>query len=434
MKEIFWCVEYIATFIEMLMGCYFCGTFIVKDKIRNDRSKITFLSLIAAVIVIVFNSIEFFSYATTVICVISFVIMQWIVYKKKYLLSCGLIFVYTVLVSAIDAMVMYFVAFIGDINIGYILEEQSFTRFACILLSKSILVILVITLNRVIAHKKIIPPMYIAVMGLSSAFLLLSNMVLIHSELNKSSDEISIFTMVFFVASLGIEMILFGFVIKISEGYEQKQNNLLIELNNKMLQKSLDETEQVFDLWKQSIHDYKNNIIALSQLAEEERYEEVRRYLKKENKLIEQKVFYIKTGNSVIDAIVNTKQNIAERKKIIFIVNADIPSDIVVSNLDIANILGNLIDNALEALYKEENPYIEITIKQEKSFLIINIKNKCTKLIGLEDLKTNKCNPEFHGIGLKSVRSIVKKYDGQILFDIKNEEIIVNIVIQNKKY
>ena len=106
----------------------------------------------------------------------------------------------------------------------------------------------------------------------------------------------------------------------------------------------------------------------------------------------------------------------------------------MVSNLDIANILGNLIDNALEALYKEENPYIEITIKQEKSFLIINIKNKCTKLIGLEDLKTNKCNPEFHGIGLKSVRSIVKKYDGQILFDIKNEEFIVNIVIQNKKY
>lgn len=431
MKEVFWCIEYIATFLEMLMGCYFCGTFVVKEEICNDRSKVTFLSSIAAVVVITFNSIEFFSYATTAICVILLVILQWIVYKKKHLLSCCLIFVYTVLVSAIDAMVMYFVAFIGDVNVRYILESQSFTRFACILLSKSILVILVITLNRVIVHKKIIPPMYIAVMGLSSAFLLLSNMVLIHSELNKSSDEVSIFTMVFFVASLGLEMILFVLVIKISEGYEQKQNNLLIELNNKMLQKSLDETEQTFELWRQSIHDYKNNIIALSQLFEEERYEEVRRYLKKENELIEQKVFYIKTGNSVIDAIINTKQNIADKRDILFIANIDIPSSIVINDLDIANILGNLIDNALEASYNEVKPYIEITVKQEKSFLIINIKNKCTNIIDLDDLKTNKFVPEFHGIGIKSVRSIVKKYDGQIMFNIKNEEFIANIVIQN---
>lgn len=432
MKEVFWCIEYIATFLEMLMGCYFCGTFVVKEEICNDRSKVTFLSSIAAVVVITFNSIEFFSYATTAICVILLVILQWIVYKKKHLLSCCLIFAYTVLVSAIDAMVMYFVAFIGDVNVRYILESQSFTRFACILLSKSILVILVITLNRVIVHKKIIPPMYIAVMGLSSAFLLLSNMVLIHSELNKSSDEVSIFTMVFFVASLGLEMILFVLVIKISEGYEQKQNNLLIELNNKMLQKSLDETEQTFELWRQSIHDYKNNIIALSQLFEEERYEEVRRYLKKENELIEQKVFYIKTGNSVIDAIINTKQNIADKRDILFIANIDIPSSIVINDLDIANILGNLIDNALEASYNEVKPYIEITVKQEKSFLIINIKNKCTNIIDLDDLKTNKFVPEFHGIGIKSVRSIVKKYDGQIMFNINNEEFIANIVIQNK--
>lgn len=432
MKEVFWCIEYIATFLEMLMGCYFCGTFVVKEEICNDRSKVTFLSSIAAVVVITFNSIEFFSYATTAICVILLVILQWIVYKKKHLLSCCLIFVYTVLVSAIDAMVMYFVAFIGDVNVRYILESQSFTRFACILLSKSILVILVITLNRVIVHKKIIPPMYIAVMGLSSAFLLLSNMVLIHSELNKSSDEVSIFTMVFFVASLGLEMILFVLVIKISEGYEQKQNNLLIELNNKMLQKSLDETEQTFELWRQSIHDYKNNIIALSQLFEEERYEEVRRYLKKENELIEQKVFYIKTGNSVIDAIINIKQNIADKRDILFIANIDIPSSIVINDLDIANILGNLIDNALEASYNEVKPYIEITVKQEKSFLIINIKNKCTNIIDLDDLKTNKFVPEFHGIGIKSVRSIVKKYDGQIMFNINNEEFNANIVIQNK--
>lgn len=227
-------------------------------------------------------------------------------------------------------------------------------------------------------------------------------------------------------------MIIFGFVIKIAEGYEQKKTNLLIELNNKMLQKSLDETEQTFELWRQSIHDYKNDIIALTQLAEEEKLEEIKTFLQKENKLIEQKMFYIKTGNSVVDAIINTKQNIAEKQNIVFVVNIELPPRNIVSNIDMANILGNLIDNAIEAARVETESFVEITIKQEKSFLIINIKNKCTKLIEIEEIKTSKRDPEFHGIGLRSVRRTVKKYDGQMAMYIKNEEFNTNILIQNK--
>ena len=138
-------------------------------------------------------------------------------------------------------------------------------------------------------------------------------------------------------------------------------------------------------MWRQSIHDYKNDIIALTQLAEEEKLEEIKTFLQKENKLIEQKMFYIKTGNSVVDAIINTKQNIAEKQNIVFVVNIELPPRNIVSNIDMANILGNLIDNAIEAARVEIEPFVEITIKQEKSFLIINIKNKCTKLIEIED-------------------------------------------------
>lgn len=358
--------------------------------------------------------------------------IQCVSYREKYLLSIGLVVAYAAILSAIDFMIIYIVAIVIDTNTGYILSEQSFIRLICILLSKSILSILVLTLNRVIAHKKTIPPLYIVIMGVCSAFLLISNLVLIHSELDKTNDEISSFTMFFFIASLGIEMIIFGFVIKIAEGYEQKKTNLLIELNNKMLQKSLDETEQTFELWRQSIHDYKNDIIALTQLAEEEKLEEIKTFLQKENKLIEQKMFYIKTGNSVVDAIINTKQNIAEKQNIVFVVNIELPPRNIVSNIDMANILGNLIDNAIEAERVETESFVEITIKQEKSFLIINIKNKCTKLIEIEEIKTSKRDSEFHGIGLRSVRRTVKKYDGQMAMYIKNEEFNTNILIQNK--
>lgn len=431
MKEFFWCVEYIATFIEIFMCSYFCGTFVAKEKLNDSKNKIVFLSTIASVIVFVLNHVKLFSYITTGIFLLLCMAIQWVCHRKKYLLSAGLVIAYAAILSAIDFIIVYIVALVADTSTAYILSEQSYIRLVCILLSKSILSILVLTLYRMIVHKRTIPPIYIVIMGVCSAFLLISNLVLIHSELGKNNDEISSFTMFFFVASLGIEMIIFGFVIKIAEGYEQKKTNLLIELNNKMLKKSLDETEQAFELWRQSIHDYKNNIIALKQMADEGHIEEIKTFLQKENELIEQKMFYIKTGNSVVDSIINTKQNIAEKQNIVFVVNVKLPPSIVLSNIDIANILGNLIDNAIEAARKETEPYIEINIKQEKSFLIINIRNKCTKLLETNEIKTSKQDSEFHGIGLGSVRKTVKKYNGQIVLDVKNQEFIVNILIQN---
>lgn len=432
MKEFFWVIEYIATFIEIFMCSYFCGTFVAKEKLRASKSEIALISTLASVVVFALNHINLFSYITTGVFLLLCIGIQWISYKRKYLLSTGLVVAYATILSAIDFLIIYIVALVVDTNTGYILGEQSYVRLVCILLSKSILIILVLTLNRVIAHKKTIPPLYIVIMGMCSAFLLISNLVLIQSELDRANDKISSFTMFFFVASLGIEMIIFSLVIKIAEGYEQKQTNLIVELNNKMLQKSLDETEQTFELWRQSIHDYKNNIIALTQLAEEESIEEIKEFLRKENDLLEQKMFYIKTGNSVIDTIINTKQNVAEKKHVPFIVNVKLPSNIILSDIDMANILGNLIDNAIEAADGEKEPYVEITIKQEKSFLIINIKNKCTKLTNTDKMKTSKIDSEFHGIGLRSVKRTIKKYDGQIAMYVTDEEFNTNILIQNK--
>lgn len=433
MKEFFWCVEYFATIIETVMCCFFCATFILKEKTQDIQGKIIFISMTVSLMIILLNQISLFSYVTTFIFISLCTVTQWILYKRKYLYLIGLVMVYATILSAIDFMVAYFVAMIMNTNTRYLLGEQSLVRVACILLSKCILIILVVTLNRVIAYKKTIPMQYIVIMASCSGFLLISNFVIIHSELNRSKEEIGSFSIIFFIASLGIEMIIFWLVIKIAEGYEQKKNASLIELNNKMLKKSLDETENTFELWRQSVHNYKNNIILLTQLVEEGKIEELKAYLRKENDLIESRMFCFKTGNSVADAIINTKQNIAKKKGIVFVVNAIIPDKIVVSDIDMANILGNLIDNAIEAEEKENDPYIDITIKLEKCFLIINIRNKCTYLSEV-DINTSKKESEFHGIGLRSVKKCVRNYDGEISFSVNNNEFIVNILIQNKSY
>lgn len=164
-------------------------------------------------------------------------------------------------------------------------------------------------------------------------------------------------------------------------------------------------------------------------MVEENKYEEIKSYLAQESEIIDKKLFLFKTGNSAVDIIVNVKSSYAMKQNIAFMVHAKLSSELGISDIDIATILGNLLDNAIEASLQEENPYIEIDMKMEKQFLIIKIRNRCTEFIDIELRKINKENIQFHGIGLKSVSRVVKKYDGEMNLEHKNQEYKVTIMI-----
>ena len=141
-------------------------------------------------------------------------------------------------------------------------------------------------------------------------------------------------------------------------------------------------------------------------------------------------MFYIRTGNDIVDTIVNTKQNFAEEKGIMFVVNATIPNQCRINEIDMARILGNLIDNAIEASEGEEEPYIDLVIRQEKKFIVIKIVNKYSREFSKE-LRTIKHQRMFHGIGIGSIKSIVEKYEGEFLIQKQGNEVIANILIPN---
>lgn len=263
MDRLFWGVEYIASFVEMYMGTYFCSTFVLQEVDKYTKRKMVGLSILGAGLIILLNRIELFSYVTAYIVIVFLVLIQWICYKKKYLLCLGLICAYLVFLTVIDLVVIYLASIVMMVPTEYILAAHGFIRLVCTLLSKSILTIAVVSLNRIFSYKRLIKPVHIILMCLCSIFLFFSNVVLAHLEMTLSNEATSGFTIFFFVASIGIELLMFFLILKMAENYEQKQTNLLIEMNNKMLQKSLKETEQTFELWRHSVHDYKNHVIAL---------------------------------------------------------------------------------------------------------------------------------------------------------------------------
>lgn len=417
MNTVFWLVEFIACFVESLMYFVFEGTLLNKNSIFENRYKIILFALLNSIIMIVINSIEIFSYINTIIMIIILYLLNLLIYKKRPIYSFFLSFGYLLIISGVDFFTVFATSTLSNVSQSQIMNEQSWIRVFCILISKAILSLITVTINRWVKDSRILPKKYIIIMFLFSLFLFISNCTLVEINVENDIYNFNYFTMVFFVASITIVFLLFFLVFKITKDYEQQQTLTLINQKNEMLQKSLDDTEKTFNLWRTSIHDYKNNMIMLSKLADENKISEIKEYLEKETATLNNKVFYTKTGNSVADAIINTKYNIALTKNIDFIVNAVIPSDCLVSNIDFAAIIGNLLDNAIEASEKEEKPCVIVNIKMNKNFLVIDIANRYSGVL-ISD-STTKINKIEHGIGLKSVKNAVKKYDG--IFDLKQE-------------
>lgn len=415
MNTFYWIVEYMASLIEITMSCIFCGTFLNREHLMEKKYPILLYSFTGSLIIMILNHFKMFSFINSYLAIILFLIIQIRLYKPFKWTHILLVFIYTIILSAIDFSTAYFAALALNSNVPYLLNTQGSERLICILLSKTLLLLTITTFSKIFKRTFRFISKYVLMTCVYSMFLLGMIFIMLELNMHTMSKRTELLMMAFFLASVIIELAMFYFVITTTEAHELEQQMQLIELKNSMLQKSLDETEKTFRLWRRSVHDYKNDIITLTSFANKGEIDKIKAYLTDKNDIISNQTFYIKTGNSSVDAVLYTKQSYAIDNHINFIINASIPSDCFVSDIDMTNILGNLIDNAIEASMKENEPYIDITIKQEKSFFIIKIINKYSEKLP-PNLATSKKDSKFHGIGLNSVRHTVHKYNGS--FDI----------------
>ena len=197
----------------------------------------------------------------------------------------------------------------------------------------------------------------------------------------------------------------------------EKEKNALLMRDYQLLKDTYAANAKLF-------HDFHNHIEALHRYLEKDRTAEAVRYLESLRSPIEAVTQHVWVGDEAVDYLINSKVTLAASREIQVNCNIEYPQHTNIGSVDLVVILGNLLDNALEAVDGTEGNlrFINLTIRRINEMLIIKLENGCKAAPAITEgeLKTTKKNTDLHGWGLQSVRTAAERYDGTIETEYSN--------------
>ena len=195
-------------------------------------------------------------------------------------------------------------------------------------------------------------------------------------------------------------------------------NRKITEFQNDLVNKYYDEVEIMYRKMRGWRHDYHNHIQVLKANICLEQYEQAEEYLDKLEADLTTVDTVLKTGNVMVDAILNSKLSLLQEKKIAVDATAIVPENINISGIDLSVLIGNLLDNAMEACEKqadEAERFIRVFIGVLKKQLYISVTNSVggdVQKVGKRYVSTKKT--DNHGFGLMRIDSIAERCGGYV--------------------
>ncbi|EJP6471452.1 GHKL domain-containing protein [Clostridium botulinum] len=247
------------------------------------------------------------------------------------------------------------------------------------------------------------------------------------------------YTLPFISFALLLSLLIMAYTFKkMLEGQLEEEKSLLMEQQFKLQLTHTNNIEMLYKGIKSIIHDMNNHVSCLKNLAATNNIEDIKKYLININETISNLDFKIKTGNSISDAVINEKYNIAKDNKIEFICDFLLPKETLLEPVDLCVILSNTLDNALEACMKitDSNLPKKICIKSyiKNMYLIIEVSNNTKDKIQYSKNKivSSKNDKNNHGIGISNIKTVTKKYNGTIDILEEKHKFIINIMLKIK--
>lgn len=237
---------------------------------------------------------------------------------------------------------------------------------------------------------------------------------------------------------LGLNIIVFNIYIQLSENLELQRKNAIYEKEFQLLERNMHEKESMMQEIRVKRHDLKHQMLNLLTLLQKGEYEKLESDMKQMTELESlNSLFVVNTQNSIIDSFVNNQYAVAKEKGIDFRVKIDVPAELPFAGEDLCVILGNALDNAIEACERGQvsKPWISIKLIYDGANLLMTLENSFDGTIrknkkGMQI--SRKANSQQHGIGTYSIQRVVQKYHGYYHVEVMEKEYHLEIILYSQ--
>ncbi len=218
------------------------------------------------------------------------------------------------------------------------------------------------------------------------------------------------------VIFVAINVILYALVGQIQRLQQKKSELMLINERLSFEQNRINDANAMLDTCRKIKHDMKQHLTVIGGYLDDGKTDECREYVKNLYSSADKIGNIIQSGNTVVDYLINAKLGRLEDTQVI--VSGNIGSLADISDVDLSCMIGNILDNAVEAVKPLKEKRIELTFATQGENRIIICRNSVEKPVLEKNrfLSSTKNNAREHGLGHKIVVSVVESYDGIISY------------------
>lgn len=253
--------------------------------------------------------------------------------------------------------------------------------------------------------------------------------ILSEYELSKNVQLVILVSSIVMVASIILTYIFYGKSSKeLDELYKSSAEAERISTDTAYYAVLDRQNEQL----KTLIHDEKNHYAAIRALTDSK---EIIEYIDTLSNQMKAYSLFGNTKNKMLDLTINKYQYICDAENIDFYVSIKTANLTYISKPDLITLLGNILDNAVEASKKSNKKNIDLSLNRANGFDILTCTNSCDVKPVSENrsLKSTKTDKGFHGLGIKSIKQIVNKYNGSFEWSYDKNEKQFSIYIAFKE-
>ncbi|MCM1410149.1 MAG: GHKL domain-containing protein [Lachnospiraceae bacterium] len=241
------------------------------------------------------------------------------------------------------------------------------------------------------------------------------------------------------VVALGLLVINFFMLYlynQLLHSISQKYETEMLKNQVRIYANQLDVIFQSEEKVKSLRHDMKHHMNELMLLANKYGAVEIQDYIDRMEGFVHNPKEIISSGNVEIDSVLNYMLQKAKEKLKTVTVKVMLPEEIKHS-FDLNVLIGNLLENAIEAAIRTDKKYLNVYIALNRGVLKIQIDNsflaenisKKEEEDGRKIFLTTKKRKEQHGIGLKNVKKIVESYNGNMNIQTKGDIFSVKLIL-----